>query len=145
MTYKSLYISYYLKRNRIEYYDRLMEVRVKGNYEQWVKFFLRGIIESANDAIVTIEKLSQLHQKNSKIVKGSAGKSKTLIRLFTYLEGNPIIDIKKTSVDLGLAYNTIAKGVDKLIELGILKQTENIQRNRVFVYEGYLEILRKDT
>ncbi len=142
---ESLYISYYLKRNRIEYYDRLMEVRNKGNYEHWIKFFLKGIVESADDAITTIEKLTGLHEKNSKTVKEAAGKSKTLVRLFNYLEASPIIEIKKTSQDLGLTYNTIAKGVDKLVELGILRQTENVQRNRVFVYEDYVDILRKDT
>ena len=47
LTYETLYISYFLKRNRIEYYDRLTEVRAKGNFEQWIKFFLLAIYESA--------------------------------------------------------------------------------------------------
>ncbi|NLC96868.1 MAG: Fic family protein [Erysipelotrichaceae bacterium] len=145
LTYESLYISYYLKRNRIEYYDRLMEVRNKGNYEQWVKFFLLGLIESANDAIETIEKLVQLHESNKRKTNDLASKSKAIPKIFKYLEASPIIDIKKTSEDLGFAYNTIARGVDRLVELKILKQTENVQRNRVFSYEEYLEILRKDT
>ena len=145
LTYESLYISYYLKRNRIEYYDRLMEVRNKGNYEQWVKFFLLGLIESANDAIETIEKLVQLHDNNKRKIDNLASKSKAIPKIFKYLEASPIIDIKKTSEDLGFAYNTIARGVDMLVELKILKQTENVQRNRVFSYEEYLEILRKDT
>lgn len=145
LTYESLYISYYLKRNRIEYYDRLMEVRNKGNYEQWVKFFLLGLIESANDAVETIEKLVQLHDNNKRKIDNLASKSKAIPKIFKYLEASPIIDIKKTSEDLGFAYNTIARGVDMLVELKILKQTENVQRNRVFSYEEYLEILRKDT
>lgn len=145
LTYESLYISYYLKRNRIEYYDRLMEVRNKGNYEQWVKFFLLGLIESANDAIETIEKLVQLHESNKRKINDLASKSKAIPKIFKYLEASPIIDIKKTSEDLGFAYNTIARGVDRLVELKILKQTENVQRNRVFSYEEYLEILRKGT
>lgn len=145
LTYESLYISYYLKRNRIEYYDRLMEVRNKGNYEQWVKFFLLGLIESANDAVETIEKLVQLHENNKRKIDNLASKSKAIPKIFKYLEASPIIDIKKTSEDLGFAYNTIASGVDRLVELKILKQTENVQRNRVFSYEEYLEILRKDT
>lgn len=145
LTYESLYISYYLKRNRIEYYDRLMEVRNKGNYEQWVKFFLLGLIESANDAVETIEKLVQLHENNKRKIDNLASKSKAISKILKYLEASPIIDIKKTSEDLGFAYNTIASGVDRLVELKILKQTENVQRNRVFSYEEYLEILRKDT
>lgn len=57
----ALYISYFLKKNRIEYYDRMTEVRTKGDYEQWIKFFLQALIESAEDAIRTIEELTALH------------------------------------------------------------------------------------
>ena len=55
-----LYLSLFLKGNRIEYYDRLSEVRVKGNYEQWIKFFLIGIIETCDDCVKTIESLNSL-------------------------------------------------------------------------------------
>ena len=67
------------------------------------------------------------------------------IKVFSCLEGSPIIDIKKTSEELGLSYNATANAVNKLIDLGILIQTENVQRNRVFSYEAYLNILRQDT
>jgi len=141
----TLYISYYLKRNRIEYYDRLMEVRMKGNYEQWIKFFLLAIYESAEDAIETIEKLVKLHEKNYQIIDCIGRSAKNAKRIFRYLEKNPIIDIQRTSKELGISYNTVAKAVNKLIELGIIIQTNNILRNRVFAYEEYLQILRKDT
>lgn len=145
LSYETLYISYFLKRNRIEYYDRLTEVRNKGNYEQWIKFFLLGISDSAEDAIATIVKLVELHNRNISKIEKVNRTSKTLVSIFNYLEGSPIIEIKKTSIELGIAYNTVSKGVDRLMELGILRQVENIQRNRVFVYEEYLNILRKDT
>lgn len=145
LTYETLYISYFLKRNRVEYYDRLTEVRKKGSFEQWIKFFLLGINESAEDALITIEKLLKLHDKNiDKIVK-TVGESKNLMKIFNYLESSPIIDIGKTSDELKLSYNTVSKGIEKLIELEILVQTENVQRNRVFAYIEYLDILRKDT
>ena len=56
-----------------------------------------------------------------------------------------MIDIKKTSEQLGLSYNATANAVNKLVDLGILIQTENVQRNRVFTYEEYVKILRQDT
>lgn len=59
LTRPVLYLSLFLKTNRIEYYDRLSEVRVKGNYEQWVKFFLQGIIETSHDSVETILKISE--------------------------------------------------------------------------------------
>ena len=60
----ALYISYYLKKNRIEYYDRMSEVRSKDNYEQWIKFFLNAVKESADESVDTIKKLSDLHDAN---------------------------------------------------------------------------------
>lgn len=145
LSYETLYISYFLKRNRIEYYDRLTEVRTKGNFEQWVKFFLLATYESALDAIQTIDELVKLHNKNIKIVRGTGKAAKTIMKVFNYLEGSPIIDIKKTSEELGISFNAAANAVNKLVQLGVLKQTENVQRNRVFAYDEYLNILRKDT
>ena len=141
----SLYISYYLKNNRIEYYDRMTEVRNKNNYEQWIKFFLRAIKESSEDAIETINKLSGLHDKNILIIEKMGKTSKNAKKMFDYLEKNPIIDIRKTADDLSLAYNTVSTIVKRFEENGILVKTNNANRNRVFSYEEYLHILRKDT
>lgn len=141
----ALYISYYLKQNRIEYYDRMSEVRNKDNYEQWIKFFLRAVKESAEDASETILKLSKLHEKNAEIINGMGRAAKTGSRLFFYLEQNPIIDIRKASDELGLAYSTISATVNRFVEESILTQTNNASRNRVFAYTEYLDILRKDT
>lgn len=141
----ALYISYYLKENRIEYYDRMSEVRNKDNYEQWIKFFLRAVKESAEDASDTVLKLSKLHEKNAEIINGMGRAAKTGSRLFFYLEQNPIIDIRKTSDELGLAYSTISATVNRFVEESILAQTNNASRNRVFAYTEYLDILRKHT
>lgn len=145
LSHETLYISYFLKRNRIEYYDRLTEVRTKGNFEQWVKFFLLGINESAMDAIRTIDELVKLHNKNIKAVENTGRAAKTIIKVFDCLEDCPIIDIGKTSEALGFSFGAVSNAVERLIQLGILKQTESAQRNRVFAYEEYLNILRKDT
>lgn len=141
----SLYISYYLKKNRIEYYDRMSEVRNKDNYEQWIKFFLRAIAESSDEAVDTIKKLSDLHNKNVELISNMGKASKNVQIIFDYLEKNPIIDTRKTSEELGISYSTVSRVIAKLEECGILRQTDNASRNRVFAYEDYLEILRKDT
>ena len=141
----SLYISYYLKKNRIEYYDRMSEVRNKDNYEQWIKFFLRAVAESSDEAVDTIKKLSDLHNKNVELISNMGKASKNVQIIFDYLEKNPIIDTRKTSEEVGISYSTVSRVIAKLEECGILKQTDNASRNRVFAYEDYLEILRKDT
>jgi len=145
LSYETLYISYFLKRNRIEYYDRLTEVRKKGNYEQWIKFFLLAVYESAQDAINTIDELVKLHEKNVEAVKTTGKAANTIMKVFNYLEESPIIDIKKTSTALNLSFNAVSNAVNRLIELGILKQTQDVRRSRVFAYEEYLGTLRKDT
>ncbi len=141
----ALYISCYLKNNRIEYYDRMSEVRKGGDFEQWVKFFLRAIEESSEDACDTINKLTELHNQNIEKINKMGKASKTAKTIFDYLEQNPIIDIKKTSEELSLAFSTVSAGVKRLEECGILSKTGNVNRNRVFSYKDYLDILRKDT
>ena len=140
----ALYISYFLKKNRIEYYDRMMEVRQKGTFEQWIKFFLSAVIESAEDAVLTIKDLHILHNENIEKLKTERS-AKTLISLFDYLEQQPIVDIGKTAKYLGLSYNTTAKAVQTMQRLNILVASDNKNRNRTFSYTQYLDILKKGT
>ena len=145
LTIPALYISYFLKKNRVEYYDRMSEVRAKGNYEQWVKFFLQALLESAEDAIATIDELVMLHDKNADLIAKMGRASKNAMLVFKYVESNPIIEIQKTSEALGIAYNTTSSAVNRLVNIGILTQTTNANRNRTFAYEEYLAVLRKGT
>ncbi len=146
LTTPALYISYYLKMNRVEYYDRMTQVRNTGDYEQWVSFFLGALSESAKDAIADIDKLSAIHDANvAKISEISTRQRNTAMTLFTYLESNPIIDIGKTAAALDLSYNTVAKAVSVLEEKGILLQTAKVGKARLYSYTEYLDVLRKTT
>jgi len=140
-----LYVSYFLKKNQVEYYDRISEVRRSGNYEQWVRFFLEAVYAAAKDAMESIRALSELHDRNLMILPQSKRTQDHVRSLFDYVEQYPIIDIKKTSQALGISYNTTASAVRKLIDLGILRETTNAARNRVFAYQSYLDILREGT
>lgn len=140
-----IYVSYFLKKNQIEYYDRISEVRRSGNYEQWVTFFLEALSAAAGDALDTIEQLWKLHEDNLARLPKSNRARDTSRLLLDYLEQHPIIDIKHTAADLGVSFNTISTAIVKLTQLGILIETTNASRNRVFAYEQYLNILRKDT
>lgn len=142
----ALYISCYLKMNRVEYYDRMTEVRRTGNYEQWITFFLQAFADSATDAISTIDKLTALHEKSiSSLETITPRQRKTVSKVFAYLEANPIIVIQKTASALELSYNTVAKAVSLLMEKGILSQTDKSGKARIYSYAEYLDILRKDT
>lgn len=145
LTAPTLYISYFLKKNRVEYYDRMTEVRTKGNYEQWVKFFLQAIIESAKDAVDAIDKLIALHDLNVSAISKMERAAKNAMLIFNYLESNPIIEIRKTAEALDITFNTTSSAVSRLVDAGILVQTSNTNRNRTFAYEAYLDILRNGT
>ena len=140
-----IYISYFLKKNQIEYYDRISEVRKSGNYEQWVCFFLEAVSAAAKDSLQTIEKLSDLHERNVANLPNTTRKNDNVRKVFDYIEQYPIMSIKRTASALNLSYNTVSSIVNKLTQNGVLKETTNASRNRVFFYEEYLSILRKDT
>ena len=140
-----IYISYFLKKNQVEYYDRISEVRRSGNYEQWISFFLEAVSAAAKDSLDTVEKLDALHVGNVEKLPKTSRSNDNVRKLFDYIEQYPIIDIKKTSEVLKISYNTVSSAIKKLEMLGILKQTTNSSRKRVFAYEDYLNILRKDT
>lgn len=146
LSHPALYISYFLKMNRIEYYDRMTQVRKTGDYEQWVMFFLQALSDSAGDAIQTIDALTALH--NQSVVKlGAFSKRQqtNMLKLFAYIETNPIIDTQKTAAALGLSYNTVSKMVTILVDEGILRQTDKAGKAKIYSYADYLDILRKDT
>ena len=141
----SLYISYFLKLNRVEYYDRLSALRKNGDYEQWIKFFLKAIWQSALEACNSIDELNALYEKNLAKID-ALPRNKNIKKLFLYINEHPIIDISKSASELELSYNTLSKSINTLKELGILVlNDENKSRNKLYFYEDYLEILRKDT
>lgn len=145
LTTPALYISYFLKKNRVEYYDRMSEVRRSGNYEQWTEFFLEAIAVSAKDATETVEKLAALHERNATRIAALGRSSENTLALLRYLEASPIIEIKKTAAALGLSYNTVASAVRRLAEMEILRPLNEKGRNRAFAYQEYLDILREGT
>ena len=146
LSHPALYISYFLKMNRIEYYDRMTQVRKTGDYEQWVMFFLQALSDSAGDAIQTIDALTALHNQSvARLGAFSKRQQTNLLKLFAYIETNPIIDIQKTAAALGLSYNTVSKMVTILVDEGILRQTDKAGKAKIYAYADYLDILRKDT
>ncbi len=138
-----IYISYFLKKNQLEYYDRMAEVRRSGNYEQWIIFFLEAVSSAAQDSYQTIIKLNNLHNQNLNKLPHSSRKNDNLRRIFAYIEQHPILNIKNTAEALQLSYSTVSNAIKKLVALGIICERTNYKRNRVYVYENYIELLRE--
>lgn len=143
-----LYISYFLKLHRSEYYDLMMNVRQYGNYEEWVKFFLKATDAAITDTTNSIQQLCSLHSKNHQKILDSTSRVSTQnrwMKFLSYLEHNPIIEIKLTAQKLDLSFPTTSKLVMSFLDLGILKEVTGRHRSRVFAYDDYLTILRKDS
>lgn len=140
-----LYPSWYLKLNRVEYYDRMMEVRKTGDYLQWVKFFLRAMLASAEDASDTIDALCELHNATLALFEDFSLRTRNgLADFLAYLEKNPIIDTVRASNDMGISYNTVAKYIDIFLEKSLLEKTSKVGKTVVYSYAPYLSILKKD-
>ncbi|MFA6527393.1 MAG: Fic family protein [Candidatus Babeliales bacterium] len=140
-----LYLSYYLKKNRQEYYDRLTLVRTKGNYEQWIEFFLKGIIETCNDAIENIKKILQLRETHQTLLYEKKLSSPLAIMLLDKLFYTPLLDISDIQKAFNLSYPTASGLINQFEAIGILKEVTGKKRGRRFVYVHYLAILSEGT
>lgn len=142
----ALYLSYYLKVNRVEYYDRMTRVRESGDYEQWINFFLEAVRAAAVDGAVTIEKLLVLRRKCFKLIdENFSGRQKsTMVKVFGYLQKYPLLDITKTAKEMDLAYNTVATAMRNMERIGIVEQNRKGRRS-IYVYAEYLSILKSYT
>ena len=137
--------SYQQNLFRSHYYDALQHIREEGDYETWLKFFLRVIEAAAEEALTTMVKLDRVREASvAAVVENCSGAVRRAKRtaFLEYLEKRPIIEIGRTAKDLGWTFPTASKFVKEFVEAGILKETSGRRRNRVFSYETYLKVLR---
>jgi Fic family protein len=135
-----LYISLYLKRNRIEYYERLMDVRINGNWEGWVKFFLRGIAEVARESAQTAQNIVEFRDEG---LAAARSKGKHEAALLDMLFEHPIIDVRAAEKMLGTSYVTASQAVSSLEELGYLTEITGNKRNKIYRFSRYLDLFEE--
>jgi Fic family protein len=134
-----LYLSYYFKLHRTEYYDRLMAVRSSGDWEGWIQFFLRGVVQTAQEATETAERLFELRESHrSMILEKNLGQNGLL--LLSHLFQRPLVNINLLASMLGSTFPTASRLVSGFEELGILKEITGQKRSRMFRYEPYLAL-----
>lgn len=136
-----LYLSHYFKQNRTEYYDRLQAVRDTGDWEPWLKFFLRGVAVVAQEATVTARKVVDLREEDRRrvTVQMGRGAGKGLV-LLEQLYSRPIVDVVAVSKIVGRSIPIANDLVRELCKIGILKETTGRKRNRSFAYSAYLDL-----
>jgi Fic family protein len=132
-----LYISHYLKANRNEYYDRLMDVRMNGNWEGWVKFFLTGVAAVGHEAADTAKRIVQFRTEAQ---KAAVSMGKPGLALIDHLFKHPIIDARTAEKLLGVTYATANNALSSLESAGFVIETTGKKRNRMFRFQGYLQL-----
>ncbi len=138
-----LYISYYFKKYRSEYYDRLQAVRDSGNWEGWLKFFLRGVYEVAQEAAATARKIVNLKEEHRQLVLNTMGRrSGNAIALLESLYFRPIFTVEHAEAITNLSYPNANTLIKDLSDIGLLQEITGQKRNRAFSYAPYLAVFR---
>ena len=144
--YPVLYLSYFFKKNRSRYYELLNNIRIKGEFEEWIKFFIDGICEISEDAINSIQKISELKKKDiEKIRKFSSGNIANLLLLYEYLLKHPFVEAEDIKKLVSVSKPTVNKLLENLMDMEILELVEDKKRYRQYVYKKYVDILSEGT
>jgi Fic family protein len=132
-----LYLSHYLKAHRAEYYNLLMAVRERGDWESWVRFFLTGVANTAEEAVETARTIIELRDEHrARVDDDRLGMNG--LRLAELLFERPLINVNLVKDALGLSFVTANKLIERLVALGLLEEVTGGRRNRVFRYTPYL-------
>jgi Fic family protein len=140
-----LYLSYYLKAHRAEYYDRLTAIREDGNWEGWLKFFLRGVFEVSQAATATARDILDLREHHRQAIAQRIGGSANSLHLLDHLFEQPLTTIRLVQQSLNCSYDTAAKLVTQFQELGLLQESTGGKRNRRFRYEPYMALFESSS
>ncbi len=140
-----LYLSLYFKQHRQEYYRLLDLVRIDGDWEAWLDFFLEGVEQIASNAVDTAKRLLSLFQKDEHKVQTSGRSASTILRVFRVLCEHPLTTLNRVCESTGLSFPAVSKGMHHLEQLNIVSEITGHQRNRVFAYQKYLSILNEGT
>jgi Fic family protein len=140
-----LYLSLYFKMNRKKYYELLDRVRTHGDWETWLEFFLTGVKETAQQTADTSREILALIEKDRRKIEDLGRPAASVLRVHQHLQRKPIITIPATAEQLSLSAPTVAKALQHMVKLGMVRETTGKQRHRLFTYHRYLEILNRGT
>ncbi len=138
-----LYLSLYLKTYRSDYYRLLQEVRERGAWEAWLEFFLAGVESTASQAVDAAGRIIALFEKDRRRIEGGAERVGTVLRVHEHLKRRLLVSQKLLTAGTGLSPPTVNAALEALTRLGVAREITGRQRNRLYAYDGYLEILNE--
>lgn len=139
-----LYLSDFFERNRILYYDNLMRVRTHNDMNQWLKFFLTGVIETSKKGVATFDGILQLQKVLDEKLKTLGNRNVDARKIIDYLYSQPIIEVNKVEELIEKSSVTSYKLLADLEKLDIIKEISGAQRNRLYVFKDYLDLFNND-
>ncbi len=145
LTKPLLYLSLFFKRHREDYYRRLNNVRIDGDWEGWLDFFLDGVATIADEAVASARELFALVAVDRTRVLAHEGMSVVALRLFELLPRHPVVTVASVMKLVETTKPTAGRAVDLLVAAGVLVETTGKKRDRSFVYRSYLDRLRVGT
>lgn len=137
----TLYLSLYFKRRRADYYDMLNGVRVRGDWEGWLGFFLDGVAETAQQAVETAQRLLALMVADRVKIAALGARSGSVGLVFEQFTRRVLLSVSQVSPHLAMSVPTIRSAISALSDMGIVNELTGQRRHRVFSYQAYLEIL----
>jgi len=140
-----LYLSLYLKQHRSTYYELLDRVRREGEWEAWLSFFLEGVMQIAEGAVVSTERLGAMFSTDRSRLEQAGRRAGSALRVHDTLMSRPIQSMSSVRDTTGLSFPAVSSAMDLLVELGIASEITGKRRNRLFAYDGYLTILSEGT
>jgi len=145
LTEPILYLSLYFKTHRQHYYELLQRVRETGDWEAWLAFFLDGITETSSEAARSAQQILTLFSHDRRQIEGLGRPAASALRVHQLLQQKAIITISDAARQLGMSVPTITKSIRHMEGLGLLQEVTGRQRDRMFAYTGYLDILSQGT
>ncbi len=137
-----LYMSTFFEKHRNSYYDSLSMVRKSNDLEQWITFFLNGIVETAQDGIKTFKGILELQREYETNILTLGSRAKNAQKLLLFMYATPIVNVRSVEKELEISFSSANRLLKSLTELGVLKETTEDSRNRLFVLEKYLNLFR---
>lgn len=145
LTQPTLYLSLFLKANRARYYELLQSVRERGDWENWLAFFLEGVIATSKQGFETAQKLVKLFNEDELSVSSLGRAAPTTLRVLADLKRRPVLSVPAAAARLKISQPTIQSSLLHLEKLGIVREITGRQRGRLYSYKGCFDILNEGT
>ncbi len=133
------------KVNKNEYYERLQRVREEGDWEGWLRFFLQGILETSQQAVNAAQEILKLFDVDRKRISSLKQQANAPLRVHEILQKTPMVSIGTVAKSLAMSIPTVTNGIQRLEKMGILREVTGGQRNRLYMYQDYVDILDEGT